>query len=274
MQAYFILANLAAVPLTAVWVMPAGLAALALMPLGLERVALAPMGWGIDAILWIARTVSALPDATVAVPHMPGWGLAAVGLGLAWLGLWRTRPRLLGVVGIAVGLASGWVSPPADLLVSADARLIALDGVFLQSRPGYAPFVRDAWQQYWAAPLAAPFPEDGAPGPVRCDTGSCRISQGGALVVLARSPRPAECAGVALVVSAEPARAVCPGAALIDRFSVWRDGAFAVWLADGQAEMVSDRSWRGSRPWVPPPPTPARQRTALPLAAVEVIPGE
>ena len=34
-QLYFILANLVAVPLTALWVMPAGLVALALMPLGL-----------------------------------------------------------------------------------------------------------------------------------------------------------------------------------------------------------------------------------------------
>ncbi len=68
-QAYFVLGNLVAVPLTAMLVMPAGLLALALMPLGLEAVALWPMRWGLDAILWVARTVSALPAAVFFVPH-------------------------------------------------------------------------------------------------------------------------------------------------------------------------------------------------------------
>ena len=45
-QVYFVLANMLAVPLTAMWVMPAGLIALLLMPLHLEALALVPMGWG------------------------------------------------------------------------------------------------------------------------------------------------------------------------------------------------------------------------------------
>lgn len=45
-QIYNVLANMVAVPLTALVVMPAGLASLALMPLGAEAVALVPMGWG------------------------------------------------------------------------------------------------------------------------------------------------------------------------------------------------------------------------------------
>ena len=93
-QVYFVLANMAAVPLTALWVMPAGLIALALMPFTLEALALVPMGWGVGAVLWVARTVAAWPAATVAVPHMPAWGLAVLSLGIAWLGLWRTRLRL------------------------------------------------------------------------------------------------------------------------------------------------------------------------------------
>ena len=268
-QAYFILANLIAVPLTALWVMPAGLVALALMPLGLERLALVPMGWGIDAILWVARRVAAMPAATIGVAHMPGWGLAVLSLGIAWLGLWRSRWRLAGVAAILAGLGSGLVSRPADLLVSDDARLIGWDGRNLQSRPGYAPFVRAAWMQYWAAPLAAPFPEDGAPGAVRCTPEGCRIQQGGAEILLARSTAPADCAGVTLVVSAEAALGVCPGVALIDRFTAWRDGAHAVWLADGQAVVLSDRIARGTRPWVPPPPAPGRARITQPLAESE-----
>ena len=90
-QVYFVISNMVAVPLTAFWVMPLGLVALALMPLGLDRLAMLPMGWGVEAILWVARTTAALPAATLPVPHAPAWGLALVGLGMAWLGLWRGR---------------------------------------------------------------------------------------------------------------------------------------------------------------------------------------
>ncbi len=271
-QAYFILANLVAVPLTAIWIMPAGLTALALMPFGLEALALTPMGWGIDAVLWIARTVSALPAATMDVPHSPGWGLAVLSLGLAWLGLWRSRWRLAGIGAIAGGLCAGLVSPPAALLVSADARLIGLNGVYLQTRPGAAPFVLDAWRHYWAGALGLPFPESGEPGPVRCDTDGCRIQQGGATILLARSLKPMACEEASLVVSADPAPAVCPSLPRIDRFTVWRDGANAVWMEGGEVRVVSDREVRGDRPWVPPVPTPGRGRVKLPLAAAETLP--
>ena len=50
-QVYFVVANMVAVPLTALWVMPAGLIALLLMPFGLDWLAFVPMGWGVDAIL-------------------------------------------------------------------------------------------------------------------------------------------------------------------------------------------------------------------------------
>ena len=267
-QAYFILANLVAVPLTAAVVMPAGLLSLALMPIGLERLALVPMGRAIDVVLWVARYVAALPAAAVSVPHMPAWGLALVGLGLAWLGLWQSRLRLAGLAIIAAGLPAGLASPPADMLVSSDARQIAWRSpAFLQTRPGNSRFVLDAWSQYWAEPLAAPFPEDGAPGPIRCDVDGCRIEQAGAAILIARSQRPMECNAVAVVVSAEPSRDVCPALPRIDRFAVWRNGAYAVWLHDGTADVLSDRAYRGDRPWVPA--LPRAGGVTLPLAAVD-----
>ena len=107
-QVYTVAANVVAVPLTAMWVMPLGVLALFLMPLGLEYLAFAPMGWGLDAILWIARGVAAWPAATLPAPPMPGWGLLAFSLGLAWLCLWRTRVRLAGIALILAGL----LSPP------------------------------------------------------------------------------------------------------------------------------------------------------------------
>jgi competence protein ComEC len=42
----------------------------------------------------------------------------------------------------------------------------------------------------------------------------------------------------------------------VDRFTVWRYGATAVWLEADHATLVSDRDWRGDRPWVEKLPEP------------------
>ena len=271
MQLYFIAANVVAVPLTAMWVLPLGVLGLFLMPLGVEQVAFTPMGWGLDAILWIARGVAGWPAATLATPPMPGWGLAVLSLGLAWLCLWRTRVRLAGVVLIAAGLLSPLAAPRPDILVSSEGRLIAIRdgaGYRIQSRPGAQRFVRDAWQDHLAAGPLLPI-ADGMPA--GCDAESCRV---GAAVVLRGMGHRTDCAGVVLVVSSEPARGVCREAALLDRFTVWRDGAHAVWLGGAAPVVLSDRAERGARPWVPGPPVPRRVVPNLPMAPVEALPAE
>ncbi len=246
-QLYYVLANMAAVPVTAFVVMPAGLVALALMPLHLELLALTPMGWGIAAILWIGRTVSALPDATVAVAHLAPWGLGLFSLGLAWLGLWRTRVRLVGLAAMALGLASPVFVRPPDILVSADARLIAVRGegaMLMQRASGAQAFTRDAWLSFWALPVA----QD-----LDCPTQNCLLQTAPdrRAAVLVRGEADKGLCGAALLVSAEPIRLSCwPHVAWIDRFSVWRNGAHAAWLEPGGVRVVSDRQVRGDRPWV------------------------
>ena len=277
-QLYFVLANLAAVPLTAFWIMPAGLLALALMPLHLEALALMPMAYGERAVLWIARTVAALPDATLAAPPMPGWGLVLVALGMAWLGLWRTRLRLAGMAVLAAGLLSPLAMRPPDVLVSADARLIGLrtaHGVFVQATKGAQHFEREAWEAFWAAGPVRPLPEQGPTGDVVCDAAACRWrTAGGPLVVVARGPPDQAVCGAALLLSAEPVRVDCvPRIAVIDRFSVWRDGAYAAWIAPDGVRTLSDRAVRGSRPWVAVP-TRSRSIGGLPLAPAETLPPE
>ena len=283
-QLYFVLANMIAVPLTALWVMPAGLIALGLLPLGLERLALVPMGWGLAAVLWVARTTAGWPDAIVAVPHMPGWGLALVGLGMAWLGLWRGKLRLLGTALIAAGLISPIMVQPPDLLVSADARLVGVRteaGVFVQHQAGASKFTRDAWEQYWADGPPMPFPRgagEGANRAIRCSADACllRPRPGAAPAVLLRGDdtTASDCGGAQVVLAIGHGSPRCLGAAtVIDRETVWRQGAAAVWLRSDGARVVTDRDWRGVRPWIPTgqagrreapidlPPAPAGART-------------
>lgn len=276
MQVYFVVANMVAVPMTAMWTMPLGLIALALMPLGLEWLALVPMGWGSEVIVWVAMTTASWPAATFPVPHIPAWGLAVFSLGLAWLGIWRTRPRLFGVLPMLVGLLSPLTERAPDVLVSADARLIGarIGGeVFIQQAQGGSAFVRDAWLQLWMRPTARPLPME-ADG-IACAKDSCLLhprpdTKG---VLLMRGPtRPTQCADAIAIVSAEPARGLCPRPwpQLVDRFTVWRQGSAAIWLTPEGATVLTDRMARGDRPWVPPPPTPRpRPAPVLPPAALD-----
>ena len=101
--AFGLAANLVAVPVMALWIMPWAMLAYVLMPFGLERLALVPMGTGIDLVLGVAHTVAAWPGAVWLLPPMPTVGLVLVALGGLWLCLWRRAWRLAGIAGIAMG---------------------------------------------------------------------------------------------------------------------------------------------------------------------------
>ncbi len=104
-QQYSVLANLVAIPICDLIVMPAALAALLLMPLGLEAPPLWVMGWGVDAMLWTAERVASLPGAILRMPAMPTAAFLLMVAGGLWLALWQTRWRLVGAALAVAGLA-------------------------------------------------------------------------------------------------------------------------------------------------------------------------
>jgi competence protein ComEC len=169
------------------------------------------------------------------------------------------------------------------MLISADARLIALrtpSGVFLQQAPGASKFTRDAWLQYWSAaqPLPIPVSGEAADGAVVCTEEECllRPRPGVRAALLVRgAEHPQGCRSASVIVAAEPARGLCPKPwpQLVDRFTVWRYGSVAIWLGPRRAWILTDRTARGMRPWVPGPPVPrARPQTKLPQTAAEDAP--
>ena len=67
---YGVLANLLAMPVVSIWVMPAGLLALAAMPFGFDGPLWRLMGSGIDWMNAIALSVSSLPGAVGRIPSL------------------------------------------------------------------------------------------------------------------------------------------------------------------------------------------------------------
>ncbi len=244
-------ANLIAVPLTGVAVMPFALAALVLMPFGLESWALVPMGWGIWAVNQIALSVASWPGATFMFPAMPPWGLGVFTLGWAWLLIWRRSWRLWGLVPMALGLGSMALTPAPDLLVDHQGRSFAIrgnDGTLILNR-GSA-LLQDAWRRRMGRSASAPWPGQDE-GRLLCVPGLCRYqTEAGqiALVLTQQGVREEIC--LAKVVVSAVKIDFCPKETLVlDQTVLRQKGPHAVWLSDqgGHVESVAD--WQGQRPW-------------------------
>ncbi len=261
---YGLPANLVAVPLTALWIMPWAVAAALLMPVGLESWALAPMGWGIEVLTAIARTVAGWPGAVRLVPTMSNMGLGLATLGGLWLCVWRLPWRYAGVVGIVAGLAGFAVVDGPDILIAGNGRLMAVrmtDGTLSLSDRRRERHAASAWLEQNGQESAQAWPRNGETpdGRVRCDLLACIYRAKGMTVSLVRDGRALdeECRRDGILVSTVPVRGSCPGPSLvIDRFDLWHRGAHAIWLTPGGPRIETVEIPGANRPWSPAPAGP------------------
>jgi competence protein ComEC len=143
---YGAFANIVAIPLTTFLIMPLEALALALDIAGLG----APVWWlagkSLAVLIWLARTVSAMPGAVAAIPSMPAAAFTLMVAGGLWLALWRTRMRRWGALPIAIGAAWALLTAPPDLLITGDGKHMAIrttDGALHLLRPRARDYVRD-----------------------------------------------------------------------------------------------------------------------------------
>jgi len=257
---YGVLANLAAVPVMAFWVMPAGTLSILAMPLGLEQLPLWAMGQGIDLILAIAHRVADLDGAVRLVPAMPAAGLLAVTLGGLWLCLLSGGWRLLGWVPVFIGMATPYMAEPPLLRITGDGRLTGVTtqaGGLLVSSTRREKFVAAQWlaRMGEVAPTAS-WPHDGASvdGDLRCDLLGCILRRDGWMIALPNDPRAVDedCGRADIVIATVPVAGRCPSArVVVDTFDLWRDGPHALHLSPDRGPVVrSVNGQRGQRPWV------------------------
>ncbi|WP_425404828.1 ComEC/Rec2 family competence protein [Hwanghaeella sp.] len=254
------LSNLVAVPLMAFLIMPMALIGVIAMPFGLEGPFLAIMGWGIERVLWIAKTIAAWDAAHVSFPTLSGTAVAAIALGGLWMALWHERWRGYGVIPILFGFLLFPAQPLPDILVSESGRLIALrqqDGGYSFSTIRRENFVRDSWADSYAIEKEAQ--SQGAwPGTDgRCDPFGCTVTRDGMNVAITWDPRslPADCRRSDILIAAFPVRRqTCSGPErVIDFFTLRRGGAHSVVLTDnGFLVQMVDPPGR-SRPWAQDP---------------------
>ncbi|MEQ1672598.1 MAG: ComEC/Rec2 family competence protein, partial [Hyphomicrobium sp.] len=268
-QQYAVLANLAAIPICNLIVMPAALAALVLMPLGLEALALIPMGLGIDAMSWCAAFVAKLPGAVGHIPAIPQQAFVLMVLGGLWLALWQSRQRLLGVALVIAGLAMAPFQARPDVLIARNGELVALrgpDGLLSALPARQSAYEVERWLEHDGDARKAAEVQKGAA--FTCDSVGCVARVKGARVAVARHPAAIadDCAVARVVVLSEPRPEFCETTGMvIDFFDVWREGTHALYIeqADAQTEGPAATSavprirvdtvaaHRGDRPWAP-----------------------
>ncbi len=269
-------ANLVAVPLTALWIMPFGVGALLAMPLGLAGPFLTAMGWGVAVIIGVAKEVASWPAAVVPLPAMPLAGLVGLTLGGLWLCLWRGRWRYAGIAALLAGMGSIALSAPPDILIDAEARVIGVrtsNGGLALSPSRAARLEQASWLQQAGLDQPAPWPPPAGDGAteeaMRCDGLGCVLRANGKTVALMRRAEAMQddCRRADVLVSLVPLRGACPSpVAVVDRFDLWQQGAHALWLDDKGVRVLSVNGLRGNRPWVIRPKprerrTEERQRT-------------
>jgi competence protein ComEC len=261
MVLYGLAANIIAVPVTGLWIMPWALVAFLLMPFGLESLALTPMCWGLNVVIWVAKEVSSWPGAVVLVKAWPVTSLAFIALGGLWLCLWPRRSRLLGLGVAATGILIGILSPVPDILINGDGSLIAArgpDGRYAFSSLARESYDRETWLRLNGQKAATGWPLEPAADPpgdpawLRCDALGCVYRpDGAAIVAFSLDPRALEedCTSASLIVATVPVPRRCRTDA-IDRFDLWRNGGYAIRFGGTGFKIKSVADQRGDRPWV------------------------
>ncbi|WP_332303517.1 ComEC/Rec2 family competence protein [Rhizobium sp. GR12] len=156
---YGLFANLAAMPLMSLIVMPFGLLAMLLMPFGLDAPFLKIMGFGMALVIEVANEVGSWGgSAATGRPH--GWFLGVASVGLLLMTLLRSRLALLGVPVLlfAFGLSAvtAYRDLP-DLLIHEDGELVAMveNGKVFTTKTRPPGFVFGQWQRALLLPEKA-----------------------------------------------------------------------------------------------------------------------
>ncbi len=256
-QVYGVLANIIAVPVVGIWVMPLGLLAFLLMPFGLDGFAFYWMGQGISIVIWIAHIVANLPGAVWHIPALPPIAIAFFAIGFAWLCIWQKPWRWLGVPIMLLGFATLPLQEKPDLLVAPGGKVMALrvgkNYVFQGS--ARENFYRDSWVQ-WFGLREDELDLDTDQPDFHCDDDKCLVARDNQTIGLIRSEDgffQACKAGAKILMTIKQLKGFhgeCPGATIIKYWDAFDDGTYAFYFENNswRIENVNDR--RGDRPWV------------------------
>jgi ComEC/Rec2-related protein len=257
-------ANLVAMPVVSVLVMPFAVLGMAAMPFGLDGIFFDVMGFGLRIMLAIAAWFSERSplDAIGTIPF------AAVALGTVALivaTLTTTRIALLAVPFAAAAVIALALRSPPEIFIAEDARLVGLrleqSDALAVNRPRPNGFTVETWQRAAAAEeLLKPqkaVDDEAAETPFLCAEGLCVARHASGSVIAAAETLEAAkraCATATLIVIDDAtAEGLCAGGAtVVSKRDLARHGSAEVSIAmrDGKpSAMVHFAIGEPVRPW-------------------------
>lgn len=254
-----ILANLVAVPVMGLWVMPWTIVSFIVMPFNNTGIPLDIAGAGIVLILEIADLVAHLPGAFLTVGTYPTVFLVGVVLSTLWFLIWRTKMRWAGVVFLIAVLPSLWTSGLPDILYSESGNLFLIrqnNDELLVNTLRADRFERERWSLlYGAKKFQKISKSDVSKTHIKCDRMGCVYNRNGDLIAFSNNWMAVshDCERAQILISAVPVKKGCESPiVIIDKFDLWRSGTHAFYFdKKGAVTIETVNSVRGDRPWVP-----------------------
>jgi competence protein ComEC len=257
---YSLIANLLALPVMSLLVMPPALFAVLAMPFGLEAVPLQVMDAGLVLVQAISDWVVSLPGAQGRIPALPL--VPALLLTQAAIMLCLTRGLVrIAALPLAVGaLVAATFTDRPDIYVDQAAKNVAIradSGELVPAQPRRGRFAVGQWLR--ADGDGAEPAEAARRAGWACAGAICRAAVKDRRILYLSEEKLAmtiPCAEADILVAAFPLRGRCHSVPLrIDRFSVWRSGVHALYIDDDAIRIDTARGLQGLRPWtiVPEP---------------------
>jgi competence protein ComEC len=249
---YGVLANLLAMPVVSVVVMPMGILGVLAMPFGFDAVFWRLMGYGIDWMNWVALWVTSLPGA---VGRIQAFGTGPLLLGTAGLlaiCLLRTPLRWCGAFAGAAAILWALLTPRPDVLIAGDGQSSAFrtnDGHLSVLHSGRDTFAIKEWLAADADPR---MPKDPSlSSGVTCDAIGCigKLADGRLIsMVLSAEAFTEDCARAAVIVTQQETPPSC--SSLVVGRDEWKThGAVALRRTAGTFERTDTVASDYDRPW-------------------------
>jgi competence protein ComEC len=242
---YTILANLLAIPLTDMILMPLGLLGLLLMPLQLEQLPLALMKIGIDLMLWLVVKISILPQANVFIPHLPIYLVAAFIVGIIAIFVPKNWLRLGGFGILTLSCYAAFKTKMPDLVVSGDGDLFAVlhKQRYYFSSLRHRKFTRQVWQEF----LGESNPQSIKSAQIEnCTAVECLV---GDKILISFQPDNTMCDKYQLIINLAEQPLFCSDSKIINRIYLFENGTSFIYLRENDFSIDFAIDPLVARPW-------------------------
>ncbi len=251
---YGTVANALALPIADLMVMPAAMLGVLLMPFGLEYWPFKLVEVGLQATMWISDSVAALPYANGMVPQPSLLSVCFMVAGTLIICLVLGAFRWLGAGLIFFGIYMATSIHLPTLLIEDRASNVAIrdeTGNYVLADATKGKFASEKWLQ--ANGQVESMEASAARRGWTCMENMCFSDLAQMSVAFIHEPSDSqwECPPTEIIIADFPLRDKCAEAKLkIDRFDVWRSGAYAIYIVGGTARVETARGAQGDRPWV------------------------